>query len=107
MLSVLTHFNYWSGNILWAGRQIAAIIDWEEVGCGDPAVGIAYCRMDMILQGFSDAADKFVNTCQTLSGYDVAIFFAFLGNWHPPCVQWFLHQDGSTSRQQKNDIHSF
>lgn len=75
--SVLTHFNYWSGNILWAGRQIAAIIDWEEAGCGDPAIDIAYCRMGMILQGFPGAADKFVNTCQTLSGYDVAIFCLF------------------------------
>ncbi len=56
----LVHIDYWSGNILWDKGVISAVVDWEEAAQGDPGIDVAYCRMDMILCGMSEAADAFL-----------------------------------------------
>lgn len=56
---VLLHIDYWSGNILWQEDEISSVIDWEEAAYGDPAVDVAYARMNMILMGLPDAAEEF------------------------------------------------
>jgi aminoglycoside phosphotransferase (APT) family kinase protein len=58
----LVHIDYWSGNILWDQGVISAVVDWEEAAQGDPGIDVAYCRMDMILCGMSEAADRFLLT---------------------------------------------
>ena len=58
----LVHIDYWSGNILWDQGVISAVVDWEEAAQGDPGIDVAYCRMDMILCGMSEAADRFLRT---------------------------------------------
>lgn len=58
----LVHVDYWSGNILWDKGVISAVVDWEEAAQGDPGIDVAYCRMDMVLCGMSEAADKFLAT---------------------------------------------
>lgn len=50
----LLHIDYWSGNILWHENEISAVLDWEEAACGDPAVDVAYARMNMVLMGAPD-----------------------------------------------------
>jgi aminoglycoside phosphotransferase (APT) family kinase protein len=69
---VLIHLDYWSGNILWNGEHIAAIVDWEEAAYGDPAVDVAYCRMEMVLEGLDDAADTFLSIYEAATGKSVA-----------------------------------
>jgi aminoglycoside phosphotransferase (APT) family kinase protein len=54
----LVHLDYWPGNILWDQGQITGIIDWEEAAYGDPAIDVAYCRMDMFTSGMEQAADE-------------------------------------------------
>jgi aminoglycoside phosphotransferase (APT) family kinase protein len=65
---VLLHIDYWSGNILWHGNEISAVIDWEEAAYGDPAVDVAYARMNMALVGLPDAAEEFTRVYGSETG---------------------------------------
>lgn len=62
---VLVHGDYWSGNMLWEKGQLTAILDWENVAFGEAGFDIAYCRMEMIIDGMDDAADTFLETYET------------------------------------------
>jgi aminoglycoside phosphotransferase (APT) family kinase protein len=73
----LVHVDYWSGNILWDGDRISAVVDCEEAGCGDPAVDVAYCVMEFALEGLSTAAVDFVDEYERASGRRLAN----LGYW--------------------------
>lgn len=68
----LVHIDYWSGNILWEQDRISAIVDWEEASQGDPAIDVAYCRMEMFLIGMKEAADTFLRTYEQETGKSVA-----------------------------------
>jgi aminoglycoside phosphotransferase (APT) family kinase protein len=46
--STLLHGDYWPGNILWRGDQLAAVIDWEDADFGDPLVDLAVSRLDLL-----------------------------------------------------------
>jgi aminoglycoside phosphotransferase (APT) family kinase protein len=56
----LVHIDYWPGNILWDGERITAVADWEEAAYGDPGIDVAYCRMQLALDGMGQAADEFL-----------------------------------------------
>ena len=62
------HTDYWSGNILWEGDQISAVLDWEEAGYGDPAGDVAYARMEYFLEGMPEAAETFLRVYMAESG---------------------------------------
>lgn len=68
----LVHIDYWSGNILWHEGVISAVLDWEEAAQGDPGIDVAYCRMDMILNGMNEAADAFLAAYEREMGQPVA-----------------------------------
>ncbi|MDE2859632.1 MAG: aminoglycoside phosphotransferase family protein [Chloroflexota bacterium] len=63
------HTDYWSGNILWLGDEISAVVDWEEAGYGDPACDVAYARMEYFLEGLPEAADTFLRVYQAETGW--------------------------------------
>jgi aminoglycoside phosphotransferase (APT) family kinase protein len=64
----LLHIDYWSGNILWHKNEISAVLDWEEAASGDPAVDMAYARMNMVLMGAPNAADEFLRVYESEMG---------------------------------------
>ena len=68
----LAHLDYWSGNMLWNQGEISAVVDWEDSGYGDPGVDVAYCRMELFLEGMDDAADEFLRVYETHAGQPVA-----------------------------------
>lgn len=68
----LIHLDYWSGNVLWEGERISAVVDWEEAARGDPAIDVAYSRMDMVLLGLPQAADEFLRAYEEASGHPLA-----------------------------------
>ena len=68
----IVHIDYWSGNVLWGGDEILAVVDWEEASYGDPGIDVGYCRMDMVLSGESDAADEFLAVYEATMGAAVA-----------------------------------
>lgn len=44
---VLLHGDYWPGNVLWRDGRLAAVIDWEDAGRGDPLVDLGNSRLEM------------------------------------------------------------
>ncbi|MDQ2999590.1 MAG: phosphotransferase [Chloroflexota bacterium] len=68
----LVHLDYWSGQVLWQNGRIVAVVDWEEVAYGEPAIDVAYCRMDMILSGKAEAADEFLRVYEATTGGPVS-----------------------------------
>ena len=73
------HTDYWSGNILWRGDEIATVLDWEEAGYGHPAADVAYARMGYCIEGEPEAADEFLRVYEATAGWqlnraDLALF---------------------------------
>ena len=66
--SCLVHGDYWSGNILWDKGQLTGILDWENAAFGDPGFDLAYCRMEMIIDGMWEAADTFLKVYESQTG---------------------------------------
>ena len=46
--SALLHGDYWPGNVLWNGRRLVGVVDWEEACIGDPIADVAIARLDML-----------------------------------------------------------
>lgn len=67
----LLHIDYWSGNILWHKNEISAVLDWEEAAYGDPAIDVAYARMNMFLMNLPEAADEFLRIYESDMGRKV------------------------------------
>ncbi|MCA9985798.1 MAG: phosphotransferase [Anaerolineales bacterium] len=64
----LVHIDYWGGNVLWHEGAIAAVVDWEEAAQGDPGIDVAYCRLDMVLCGLPDQAERFLASYEAATG---------------------------------------
>ena len=45
---VLLHGDYWPGNVLARGGQVVAVIDWEDMARGDPLIGLANSRIEVL-----------------------------------------------------------
>jgi aminoglycoside phosphotransferase (APT) family kinase protein len=67
----LLHIDYWSGNILWHENEISGVLDWEEAAYGDPAIDVAYARMNLILMGAPDAAEEFLRVYEFETGRQI------------------------------------
>lgn len=65
---VFLHMDYWPGNILWHGDRISGLVDWDAASYGDPALDVAYFRMNMYLRGIKEAADIFLRCYEAESG---------------------------------------
>ena len=46
--TALLHGDFWPGNLLWRGDELAAIIDWEDAMLGDPLGDLGKCRLEML-----------------------------------------------------------
>ncbi len=68
---VLVHIDYWEGNILWHENEISAVLDWEEAALGDPAIDVAYARMNIFLMGLDRSADEFLRIYESEMGRKV------------------------------------
>src|SRR5919108_6255434 len=67
----LLHIDYWSGNILWHENEISAVLDWEEAAYGDPAVDVAYARMNLVLMGAPDEGEEFLRVYESEIGHKI------------------------------------
>ncbi len=69
--SVVLHGDYWPGNVLFAdtdaGRQLVAVIDWEDAALGDPLVDLACARVELTCSYGAEAARVF--TDRYLAGF--------------------------------------
>ncbi|MBK9125349.1 MAG: phosphotransferase [Chloroflexi bacterium] len=37
----ILHGDYWIGNLIWEGDQLAGVVDWEDAAFGDPLADLA------------------------------------------------------------------
>lgn len=56
------HRDYWPGNVLWQHDRIAAVIDWEDAGIGDPLEDLADARLEVLWAYGEDAMQHFTRS---------------------------------------------
>jgi aminoglycoside phosphotransferase (APT) family kinase protein len=64
---VLTHNDYWSGNVVWRGGRLTGIVDWSGAARGRRGFDLGWCRLDLVLLFDERIADVF------LAAYEAAI----------------------------------
>lgn len=65
---VLTHYDFWCGNALWQGATLTGIVDWSGARSAPRGVDVAWCRQDLVLLGYPEAADLFLRAYENLVG---------------------------------------
>ncbi len=68
----LLHGDFWTGNLLWNGGRIAAVIDWEDAALGDPLADVANTRLELLWAFGAAAMGQFTTRYQTLTQVDFA-----------------------------------
>ncbi len=64
---VLTHCDYWSGNVVWRDGRLTGIVDWSGAARGPRGFDVGWCRLDLVLLFDERIADVF------LVAYEAAI----------------------------------
>ena len=64
---VLTHTDYWSGNVVWRDGRLTGIVDWSSAARGPRGYDLGWCRLDLVLLFDEQIADAF------LAAYEAAI----------------------------------
>jgi len=70
--TTILHTDFWAGNTLWNGQDLAAVVDWDWAALGDPLMDVSYAAMDLRFQGWDAGADEFVRVYGLESGRDMA-----------------------------------
>ncbi len=60
--SVLLHGDFWPGNLLWREGRVAALLDWEDAGLGDPRLDLAHARLELLWAWGAEAAERFTRS---------------------------------------------
>ncbi len=58
----LLHADFFPGNIVWDGGDIAAVIDWESAAIGDPMADVAATRLDLRWAFGADTSEAFTHS---------------------------------------------
>ena len=66
------HGDFWPGNVLWNGTEIAAAIDWENAAVGDPLADVATTRLDLLWAFGPRAMTTFTTHYAALSAVDLS-----------------------------------
>jgi aminoglycoside phosphotransferase (APT) family kinase protein len=64
---VLTHCDYWSGNVVWRDGRLTGIVDWAGAARGPRGYDLGWCRLDLFLLFDERIADVF------LAAYEAAV----------------------------------
>ena len=57
---VLTHCDYWSGNVVWRDGALTGIVDWSDGARGPRGFDLGWCRLDLVLLFDEQIADEFL-----------------------------------------------
>jgi aminoglycoside phosphotransferase (APT) family kinase protein len=57
---VLTHFDFWSGNVLWNGSEVSGVVDWTGAGVAPAGFDVGWCRLDIALLYGVEYAELFL-----------------------------------------------
>jgi aminoglycoside phosphotransferase (APT) family kinase protein len=69
--SVLTHSDYWSGNVVWRDQKLTGIVDWSGGTLGPRGFDVGWCRLDLILLYDEHLADVFLKAYEDTVGSTV------------------------------------
>jgi aminoglycoside phosphotransferase (APT) family kinase protein len=69
---VLTHGDYWSGNVIWRDGRLAGIVDWSGGSRGPRGFDLGWCRLDLVLLFDDQIADDFLVAYEVGTGQAVA-----------------------------------
>ncbi|WP_298300897.1 phosphotransferase family protein [uncultured Erythrobacter sp.] len=91
----LLHGDYWPQNIIWKNNAVAAVIDWEDAGLGDPISDVACACLELSYLYGQEGAAQFSESYQKALPVDpfrFALWQAYvaasgvqsMGNWGLP-----------------------
>jgi aminoglycoside phosphotransferase (APT) family kinase protein len=69
---VLTHSDYWSGNVVWRDGVLAGIVDWSGAARGPRGFDVGWCRLDLYLLLDERVADVFLAAYEGATGRTLA-----------------------------------
>jgi aminoglycoside phosphotransferase (APT) family kinase protein len=64
---VLTHDDFWSGNVVWTAGVLTGVVDWSGAGIGPRSYDVGWCRLDLYLLYGELIADKFLDSYEAAS----------------------------------------
>jgi aminoglycoside phosphotransferase (APT) family kinase protein len=65
--TVLTHWDYWSGNTVWENGTLTGVVDWSGGAFGPRGFDVGWCRLDLYLLYGEWMADRFLESYQAAS----------------------------------------
>ena len=74
---VLTHSDYWSGNVVWRDGALTGIVDWSGGARGPCGFDVGWCRLDLYLLLGDSVADVFLAAYEDAIGHtlsDIALW---------------------------------
>jgi aminoglycoside phosphotransferase (APT) family kinase protein len=69
---VLTHSDYWSGNVVWSDGVLTGIVDWSGGARGPRGFDVGWCRLDLVLLFGDSVADVFLAAYEDAIGHPLA-----------------------------------
>jgi len=69
---VLTHSDYWSGNVVWRDGELTGIVDWSGGARGPRGFDVGWCRLDLYLLFGDSVADIFLAAYRDAIGHPMA-----------------------------------
>ena len=66
---VLTHSDYWSGNVVWRDGALTGIVDWSGGARGPRGYDLGWCRLDLVLLIDERIADVFLVAYEAAIGH--------------------------------------
>lgn len=69
--AVLTHGDYWSGNVVWRDDKLTGIVDWSGGSRGPRGYDLGWCRLDLVLLFEEQVADDFLAAYEAKAGHAV------------------------------------
>lgn len=67
---VLLHGDFWPGNLLWRGKTLVGVVDWEDAASGDPLADLANARLEMLMLLGREALERFTERYLELAVLD-------------------------------------
>jgi aminoglycoside phosphotransferase (APT) family kinase protein len=68
---VLTHGDYWSGNVVWRDGELVGVVDWTGAARGARGYDVGWCRLDLYLLFDERLADVFLAAYEDATGHQV------------------------------------
>ena len=68
---VLSHGDYWSGNVVWRDGRLTGIVDWSGGSRGPRGFDLGWCRLDLVLLFDEHIADDFLAAYEAGTGQAV------------------------------------